>query len=195
MILESLIHKGVKDYLKLKREILLIYGYQNIFIFGDLENLGGLKEKEILKNLRKVLDISYSNINENLILIIINSNKTVVGDCSYLMVGFCTLGLRLIETAIEGKWSKIIDTLKKICGAVNYPTDESFFSNPTKDNNIIFVVFVGGLSFIDFFYKLIINTAIGVTQSNSYSINTYYPYLYFLFHSYGSGTVQFIFKT
>ena len=80
--------------------------------------------------------------------------------------GIYTLGLRLIETAIEGKWSKIIDTLKKIRGAVNYPTDESVFSNPTKDNNIIFVVFVGGLSFIGFFYKLIINTAIEVTQSN-----------------------------
>lgn len=102
-----------------------------------MENLGGLKEKEILKNIRKVLDISYSSINKNLQLIKINSNKMVVGDCSYLMVGFCTLWLRLIETAIEGKWSKIIDTLKKIRGAVNYPTDESVFSNPTKDKNII----------------------------------------------------------
>ena len=149
MILESLTQNGVKDYQKLKREILNIYGYQNIFLFRDLENLGWLKEKEILKNLRKVLDISYSKINENLQLIKINSNPTVIEDCSYLMGGFCPLSLRLIETAIDGKWSKIIDTLKKTPGAVNYPTDESVFSNPTKDKNIIFIVFVGGVTYTE----------------------------------------------
>ena len=149
MILESLTQNGVKDYQKLKREILNIYGYQNIFLFRDLESIGWLKEKEILKNLRKVLDISHSKINENLQLIKTSDNSAQIEDCSYLLGGFCPLGLRLIERALEGKWSKIIDTLKKLPGATNYPIDESVFSNPTKDKNIIFIVFVGGVTYTE----------------------------------------------
>ena len=53
MIIESLTQNGIKDYQKLKREILNIYGYQNIFLFRDLENLGWLKEKQLLKSIKK----------------------------------------------------------------------------------------------------------------------------------------------
>lgn len=45
MVLESLTQNGIKDYYKLKREILNIYGYQNIFLLRDLETLGWFKEK------------------------------------------------------------------------------------------------------------------------------------------------------
>ena len=38
MILESLTQNGVKDYQRLKREIMNIYGYQKIFLFRDLEH-------------------------------------------------------------------------------------------------------------------------------------------------------------
>ena len=54
MILESLTQNGIKDYHKLKREILNIYGFQNIFLFRDLEKLEWLKEKQILKSIKKI---------------------------------------------------------------------------------------------------------------------------------------------
>ena len=149
MILESLTQNGVKDYQKLKREILNIYGYQNIFLFRDLESLGWLKEKAILKNIRKIIDISYSQINKKLELVKLSNDPNKVDDCSYVLGGYCPLALRIIETAIEGKWNKIIDTLKKMPGATNYPTDESFISNPEKDKNIIFIVFVGGVTYTE----------------------------------------------
>ena len=149
MILESLTQNGIKDYQKLKREILNIYGYQKIFLFRDLESLGWLKEKELLKNLRKIIDISYNQINEKLELITMNSDPSKIDDCSYVLGGYCPLGLRIIETAIEGKWNKIIDTLKKMPGATNYPADESIISNPEKDKNIIFIIFVGGVTYTE----------------------------------------------
>ena len=149
MILESLTQNGVKDYQKLKREILNIYGYQNIFLFRDLENLGWLKEKELLKNLKKLIDITYSQINEKLQLVKLSDDFTKIEDCSYVLGGYCPLSLKLIETAVEGRWSKIIDTVKKMPGITNYPSDESVISNPNKDKNIIFIVFVGGVTYTE----------------------------------------------
>ena len=149
MILESLTQNGVKDYQKLKREILNIYGYQNIFLFRDLENLGWLKEKELLKNLKKLIDITYSQINEKLQLVKLSDDFTKIEDCSYVLGGYCPLSLKLIETAVEGRWSKIIDTVKKMPGITNYPSDESVISNPSKDKNIIFIVFVGGVTYTE----------------------------------------------
>ena len=149
MILESLTQNGVKDYQKLKREILNIYGYQNIFLFRDLESLGWLKEKAILKNIRKIIDISYTQINEKLELVKLSNDPNKVDDCSYVLGGYCPLALRIIETAIEGKWNKILDTLKKMPGALSFPPDESVISNPTNDKNIIFIVFVGGVTYTE----------------------------------------------
>ena len=45
MIIESLTQGGIQDYNTIKRDILNIYGYQNIFLFRDLEHLGWLKGK------------------------------------------------------------------------------------------------------------------------------------------------------
>jgi hypothetical protein len=78
-----------------------------------------------------------------------NNDPLKINDCSYVLGGYCPLGLRIIETAIEGKWNKIIDTLKKMPGATNYPSDESVISNPENDRNIIFIVFVGGVTYTE----------------------------------------------
>ena len=149
LILENLTQNGIKDYQKLKREILNIYGYQKIFLFRDLENLGWLKEREFIKDLRKIIDNTYNQISQKLELMKMSDDPKKIDDCSYVLGGFCPLGLRLIETAIEGKWGKIIDTIKKIPGATDYPEDESVFSNPKDEKNIIFIVFVGGVTYTE----------------------------------------------
>ena len=51
MCIESLTQNGIKNYYSLKRDILNIYGYQNIFLFRDLETIGWLKEKVFLNNI------------------------------------------------------------------------------------------------------------------------------------------------
>lgn len=150
MILESLTQNGVKEYQKLKREIMNIYGYQKIFLFRDLENLGWLKEKQLLKSIKKnITEITYNQVCEKLELVKINYDPKKLDDCSFVLGGFCPLSLRIIENAIEGRWHKIIDTLKKIPGHTSLPNDETEISNPTKDNNIIFIVFVGGVTYTE----------------------------------------------
>ena len=146
MVIESLTQGGVQNYNSIKRDILNIYGYQNIFLFRDLEHLGWLKEKTYIKNL---MEISYTQILEKLDLIKYNFNEKTVNDCSYLTSGFCPIGLKLIEKAVEGKWNKIVDILKKMPGEVSFPLDESEIAKPTKEVNTIFLVFVGGVTYAE----------------------------------------------
>lgn len=150
MVLESLTQNGIKDYQKLKREILNIYGYQKIFLFKDLENLDWLKEKQILKNIKKnITTITYNQLNEKLELLKMNNDPLIIEDCSYVLGGFCPLSLRLIERAIEGKWGKIVEVLKKMPGTTDFPSNETFISNPVKNKNIIFIIFVGGITYTE----------------------------------------------
>ena len=150
MILESLTQNGIKDYQKLKREILNIYGHEKIFLFNDLEKLDWMKEKQILKNIKKnMTTITYNQIIEKLELIKMNNEPTKIDDCSYVLGGYCPLSLRLIEKAIEGKWGKTIEIIKRIPGSTYNPDDETVISNPEKDTNIIFIIFVGGITYTE----------------------------------------------
>jgi hypothetical protein len=81
-------------------------------------------------------------------LIKINDQKKV-DDCSYLLGGYCPLSLRIIEIAIEGRWGKYADILKKMPGVTSYPDDESVISNPKAERNIIFIVFVAGITYTE----------------------------------------------
>ena len=150
MVLESLTQNGIKDYHKLKREILNIYGYQNIFLFRDLEQLDWLKEKQILKSIKKnITTITFNQINEKLELIKNDNDPLKIEDCSYVLGGYCPLSLRIIENAIEGKWGKIIEVLKRMPGNTSFPDDESVISNPEKNKNIIFIIFIGGITYTE----------------------------------------------
>ena len=150
MIIESLTQNGIKDYFKLKREILNIYGYQNIFILRDLETLGWLKERQILKSIKKnITTITHTQIIDKLKLINLENDNKNIKDCSYVTGGFCPLSLKIVEKAVEGQWSTIIDVLKKIPGATIFPEDESEIKNPQKEKNIIFLIFIGGITYTE----------------------------------------------
>ena len=144
MAIESLTQGGIQNYNIIKRDILNIYGYQNIFLFRDLEELGWLKEKQYIKNL---IEMNYSQISEKLELLNASPNEKKVENCSYILSGFCPISLRLIEKAVEGKWNKIQDIIKKMPGECSFPIDETEISKPTKEVNTIFVVFVGGVTY------------------------------------------------
>ena len=150
MVIESLTQNGIKDYHKLKREILNIYGFQNIFLFRDLEQLDWLKEKQILKSIKKnITTITFNQINEKLELIKNDNDPLKIEDCSYVLGGYCPLSLRIIENAIEGKWGKIVEVLKRMPGSTSFPEDESVISNPEKNKNIIFIIFIGGITYTE----------------------------------------------
>ena len=146
MVIESLTQGGIQNYNSIKRDILNIYGYQNIFLFRDLEHLGWLKEKTYIKNL---MEMSYEQIAEKLELVKSNYGEKKIDDCSFTMSGYCPISLKLIEKGVEGKWNKIQDILKKMPGDLTFPVDESEIAKPSKEVNTIFLVFVGGVTYTE----------------------------------------------
>ena len=146
MVIESLTQGGIQDYNSIKRDILNIYGFQNIFLFRDLEHLGWLKEKTYIKNL---IDMSYEKICKKLELVDPNLDDIKLDNLYYVMNGFCPLSLRLIEKAVEGKWNKIQDIIKNIPGETSFPLDESEIAKPNKEINTIFLVFIGGVTYTE----------------------------------------------
>ena len=146
MVIESLTQDGIKNYNDIKRDILNIYGYQNIFVFRDLERLGWLKEKTYIKN---IMEMNYEQLCEKLQLVNMNYNEKKVEDCSFVMSGFCPISLKLIEKAVEGKWTKIQDIIKKLPGETTFPFDETEIAKPNKEVNTIFLVFIGGVTYTE----------------------------------------------
>jgi hypothetical protein len=146
MVIESLTQDGIKNYNDIKRDILNIYGYQNIFVFRDLERLGWLKEKTYIKN---IMEMNYEQLCEKLQLVNMNYNEKKVEDCSFVMSGFCPISLKLIEKAVEGKWTKIQDIIKKMPGETTFPFDETEIAKPNKEVNTIFLVFIGGVTYTE----------------------------------------------
>ena len=95
-----------------------------------------------------IKNISYSQVLKDLELLRY-SNSQKIEDCSYVMNGFCPISLRLIEKAIEGKWTKIQEIIKKIPGEVSFPLNEIEITKPTQEVNTIFLVFVGGITYAE----------------------------------------------
>jgi hypothetical protein len=145
MCIESLTQNGIKNYYSLKRDILNIYGYQNIFLLRDLESMELLKDKGYSKK----PEISYEQICSKLNLINGKFSKEKITDCSYIFHGYCPLILRLIEIALQGKWHKIKDVINKIPGETIFPSDESPILKQDKKIKTIFIVFIGGVSYTE----------------------------------------------
>lgn len=144
MSIESLTLGGIKDYNSIKRNILNVYGYQNVFLFRDLEKLGWLRDKS-----KNSINMNYIQLCEKLELVKIDFNNEKPEDFSYVMGGYCPIGLKLIEKGLEGKWNKIQDIIKKIPGEASFPNDESEIYNPTEEINTIFLVFIGGVTYTE----------------------------------------------
>ena len=151
LIIENLTQNGIKDYQNLKREILNIYGYQHLFLFRDLEAIGWLKEKIFLGNLlnihKNIIEFNHNQLNEKLGLVNFNFDPKNIEDCSYVFGGYCPLSLRLIELAAQGKWNKYMDILKKIPGYVSCPKNENVITFPENNENIIVIIFLGGVTY------------------------------------------------
>ena len=148
MILESLTGSGISNYEKFKKDILAVYGYQNLFLFRNLEKLEWLKENDKL-SLKKLFKSNYEQINEKLHLY---NEDFVLGqtdDLSYVHQGYCPISLRLIEKVGEGGWSEIKDVFQLIPGVTHYPSNEYEISKPREDLNTIFLVFLGGVTYTE----------------------------------------------
>ena len=141
--LYSIIHSGFKSkiYDQIRKEFFIVYGFQELFLWKNLEKLGILKSsdnKNFYLNLMKKLNL----INEE------QFDSKEKKDISYIYNGFCPILLNLAEKLVEKGWGNIKDILKDLPGGeYDYPPDESEIISTKNDKQFILLVFIGGITY------------------------------------------------
>ena len=140
--LYSIINSGYKSkiYDQLRKEFFLVYGFQELFLWRNLEKLGILKaadNKGIYQTILKKLNL----INEE------QFESKEQKDISYIYNGFCPIILKLLEKMLEKGWGSIKDILKELSGEFEYPQDESEIISTKGDKQFILLIFIGGITY------------------------------------------------
>ena len=130
-----------KAYDELKRDILTVYGNQEIFLLKNLEKLKILKKKPDTK--------FYEFIKEKLNLINLDVKVRNPDDTAYVFSGFCPISIRLIERLLKEGWNSIKEVLTKIPGTTEFPNNESSVIKPSQGKHLILLVFVGGITYAE----------------------------------------------
>ena len=141
IIIHCQIKGGLKEKIfnKLKLEISLIYGFQSIILWNNLEKIKMIKKKDgndYYKSIKKKLDLIKHDVN------VYEPN-----DPSYVFSGYCPISIKLIQSIFKKGWIGIKESLNKIPGESFYPDDESSIINPKYNSNIVLLVFIGGISY------------------------------------------------
>jgi len=142
LCLISSLKNGIKNkiYEQIKREFLQIYGFQELFLWNNLEKVNALKSPD---------GSSYFNdIDKKLKLIYEDVNLNEPNDISYSYSGYAPISIRLVEKAITKGWKSIEDVLYKLPGGeYYYPKDESEMIKETNDIKYFLLVFIGGITY------------------------------------------------
>jgi len=141
--LYSLINGGIKNKIfdQMRRDLVNIYGFQEIFFLNNLEKL------KILKNYDSS-NLFYYDLNKKLKLINDSVDFNNPNDASYSFSGYCPIFIRLIEKAISKGWYSIKDLIKKISNEFDFPKDEEEILNfNKKEKKFILIVFIGGITY------------------------------------------------
>ena len=139
----SLINGGIKYKIfdSLRKDIINIYGFQELFFLNNLEKLKILKYYESS-------NIFYYDLNKKLKLINDSVDLNNPNDTSYSFSGYCPIFIRLIEKAFSKGWNSIKDLIKKIANEFDFPEDESqIIDSNNKDKKFILLVFIGGITY------------------------------------------------
>ena len=139
----SLINGGIKYkiYDSFRKDIINMYGFQELFFLNNLEKLKILKYYESS-------NIFYYDLNKKLKLINDSVDLNNPNDTSYSFSGYCPIFIRLIEKAFSKGWNSIKDLIKKIANEFDFPEDESqIIDSSNKDKKFILLVFIGGITY------------------------------------------------
>ncbi|GAX15954.1 hypothetical protein FisN_22Hh196 [Fistulifera solaris] len=116
LCLQSLCAGGIKSsrYDSLRRDVIQTYGYEYLFILGNLEKAGLLRRRDGLW-----IDTTspFNNLRKSLILINAEVDTVEPDDVSYVSSGYAPLSVRLIQTAMKG-WNGRDEILREIPGRI-----------------------------------------------------------------------------
>jgi len=141
LCLVSSLKNGIKNkiYEQIKRDFLLVYGFQELFLWNNLEKMNVLKGQEGSNY--------YNDIDKKLKLIYEDVDLNEPNDISYSYSGYAPINARLIEKAVTKGWKSIDDVLYKIPGEYEYPKDESEIIKEPKEIKYFLLVYIGGITF------------------------------------------------
>ena len=142
LCLYSIIHSGYKSkiYDQLRKEFFIVYGFQELFLWKNLEKLGVLKSADS-QNFYQVILKKLNLINEE------QFDSKEQKDISYIYNGFCPIFLKLLERLVEKGWGSIKDILKELSNEFIYPSDESEIISTKSEKQFILLVFIGGITY------------------------------------------------
>ena len=140
--LYSIIHSGYKNkiYDQIRKEFFIVYGFQELFLWRNLEKLGVLKSagnqgfyQILLKKLNLINEEQFESKEQK--------------DISYIYNGFCPILIKLLERLVEKGWGSIKDVLKELSTDNSYPPDESEITSTKSEKQFILLIFVGGITY------------------------------------------------
>ena len=132
----SSLKNGIKSkfYDQMKRDFLQIYGFEELFLWNNLEEINILKPQESSNY--------YNDIEKKLKLIYEDIDLNEPNDISYSYSGYAPISVRLIEKAITRGWKNIEDVLYKLPGEYEFPKERLEIGN-----KIYLVVYIGGITY------------------------------------------------
>ena len=140
--LYSIVQGGFKSkiYDQLRKEFFLVYGFQELFMWRNLEKLRVLKAADNQN--------FYSSLNKKLNLMNDEEFDTKEQkDASYVYNGFCPIIIRLLEKLVEKGWGSIKDILKELPGEMEIPNEETEIISQKTEKQFILLVFIGGITY------------------------------------------------
>jgi hypothetical protein len=140
LCLESLTQSGIKMkfYEDFKRDYFNIFGYQEIFLWKNLEKMNILKKED--------RQYFYYKANKGLNLISDKVNFMEPNDVSYSYAGYSPITIKLIENCVKNGWNNIKYTLNDLPGETFFPENEKEILN-VKEKSFILLVFIGGITY------------------------------------------------
>ena len=140
--LYSIVQGGFKSkiYDQLRKEFFIVYGFQELFMWRNLEKLRVLKAADNQN--------FYSSLNKKLNLMSEEEfDSKEQKDASYVYNGFCPIIIRLLEKLVEKGWGSIKDILKELPGEMEIPNEETEIISQKTEKQFILLVFIGGITY------------------------------------------------
>ncbi|KAJ4759817.1 Vacuolar protein-sorting-associated protein [Rhynchospora pubera] len=154
LVLFSLTYAGLpkKHFDYLRREILHSYGFEHMQLLYNLEKASLFKRQETRTN--------WLSLTKGLQLINEETDTANPNDISYIFSGYAPLSIRLVQHAIRSGWRSIEELLKLLPGPhldlkrgtpnhIDSFGGAHFDRVPDGRRSLVFVVFVGGVTFAE----------------------------------------------
>ncbi|KAJ4812299.1 Vacuolar protein-sorting-associated protein [Rhynchospora pubera] len=154
LVLFSLTNAGLpkKHFDYLRREILHSYGFEHMQLLYNLEKASLFKRQETRTN--------WLSLTKGLQLINEETDTANPNDISYIFSGYAPLSIRLVQHAIRSGWRSIEELLKLLPGPhldlkrgtpnhIDSFGGAHFDRVPDGRRSLVFVVFVGGVTFAE----------------------------------------------